>query len=317
MGFYTVPSDIYTEIWVDLVHELDWHPRTNTLVDKFVGKPSHSFLEGPSFDSQGNLYLVNFVFGQIIKISPKGTAEIVCEYDGAPNGLQVGTDGYIYITDRFKGIMQLEPGSGKIQTHCGVDALSPGFQGLSDMTIASNGDIYFTDQGDSHLLNPTGRMLRLSSRGKVDILMEGLPGPNGIVLDPSEKYVFVALTYGPAVLRGRIRSDGSVDKVGIFQHLQGGYSGTDGLAMDRSGGLAACHNRMGTVWLFDPKGEPRYRVRSPAHCGDKITNIAYGGPENSVMFMTETESGTILTAEAPVPGHYTVGQREENFHETT
>lgn len=316
MGFYAVPSDIYAVIWVDLVHEMDWHPRTNPLVEKFVGKPTHSFLEGPSFDSRGNLYLVNFAFGQIIRISPDGTAEIVCEYDGAPNGLQVGIDGYIYITDRLNGIMQLEPGSGKIKIHCGVEALSPGFQGLSDMTIAANGDIYFTDQGDSHLLNPTGRMLRLSSKGKVDVLMEGLPGPNGIVLSPSEKYVFIALTYGPAVIRGRIRPDGGVDKVGIFQHLQGGYSGTDGLAMDRTGGLAACHNRMGTVWLFDPNGEPRFRVRSPAHCGKKITNIAYGGPGNSVMFMTETESGTILTADAPVPGHYTVGQRGENLHET-
>jgi gluconolactonase len=119
----------------------------------------------------------------------------------------------------------------------------------------------------------------------------------------------VAVTYGPAVLRGRIRTDGAVDKVGIFQHLQGGYSGTDGLAMDRDGGLAACHNRMGTVWLFDPYGEPRYRVRSPSDAGMKITNLAYGGPDNSQMFMTETESGTILTAEAPVPGLYTAGQR--------
>lgn len=311
MGFYERPSDIHATIWVDLVAELGWTPRTNDLVDKFVGKPTHSFLEGPSFDSKGNLYVANFAFGQIIRISPEGRAEVACEYDGAPNGLQVGGDGYIYITDRLNGIMRMDPATGSIEVYCGVERLSPGFQGLSDITIASNGDLYFTDQGDSHLLNPTGRMLRLSTDGTVDVLMEGIPGPNGIVLSPNEKYVFVAVTYGPAVWRGRIRSDGAVDKVGVFQHLQGGYSGTDGLAMDRDGGLAACHNRMGTVWLFAPNGEPRYRVRSPAQAGTKITNIAYGGLNNGKMFMTETESGTILVADAPVPGLPTVGQARQ------
>jgi gluconolactonase len=309
MGFYAPPKDIHATVWIDLVAELGWTPRTNKWVDKFVGKPTHSFLEGPSFDRDGNLYVVNFAFGQIVRITPEGRPEIACEYDGAPNGLQVGADGYVYITDRQNGIMRMDPSSGNIDVYCGVDQLSPGFQGLSDITITSSGDLYFTDQGDSHLLNPVGRMLRLSTDGTVDVLMEGIPGPNGIVLSPDEKYVFVAVTYGPAVWRGRIRSDGAADKVGVFQHLQGGYSGTDGLAMDENGGLAACHNRMGTVWLFDPNGEPLYRVRSPADAGAKITNIAYGGPGNTRMFMTETETGKILTAEAPVPGLVTVGQR--------
>ncbi len=309
MGFYAVPENIHAQVWVDLVTELGWTKRRNKWVDAFVGKATHSFLEGPSFDGDGNLYVVNFAFGQIVRITPSGSPAVICEYDGAPNGMQVGADGFLYITDRQNGIMKLDPASGVIDLHCGAERMPGGFQGLSDMTIARNGDIYFTDQGDSHLLKPTGRMLRLSAEGRVDVLMEGIPGPNGIVLNPAESHVFVAVTYGPAVWRGRIRSDGGVDKVGVFQTLQGGYSGTDGLAMDRDGGLAACHNRMGTVWLFDPRGEPRFRVRSPADAGAKITNVAYGGPDNGTLYMTETETGKILTAAAPVPGHYTVGQR--------
>jgi gluconolactonase len=308
MGFYKVPKDIEATVWVDLVEELGWAPRTNKWVEKFVGKPTHSFLEGPAFDREGNLYVVDFAFGQIVRISPTGVPRVVCEYDGAPNGLQIGADGLVYVTDRQNGIMRFDPKVGKIDIHCGADRLMPGLQGLSDITIASNGDMYFTDQGDSHMLNPVGRVLRLSGSGQLDVLMEGVPGPNGIVLNPQETHLFVAITYGPSVWRARIRADGGVDKVGVFQSLQGGYSGTDGLAMDENGGLAACHNRMGTVWLFDPKGEPTYRVRAPREAGEKITNIAYGGPGNNRMFMTETESGKILVADAPVPGHVTVGQ---------
>ena len=309
MTFFKEPLEIQAETWVDLVAKLNWTKRSNRLVEKFVGKPTHSFLEGPSFDAQGNLYVVNFAFGQIVRISPEGRATVVCEYDGAPNGLQIGADGRAYIADRERGIMLFNPASGSVELLCGRDRLSPGYQGLSDLTIARNGDIYFTDQGDSHLLKPSGRVLRLSPTGTVDVLMEGVPGPNGIVLDPTETYVFVAVTYGPAVWRGRLRSDGGVDKVGIFQSLPGGYSGTDGLAMDEKGGLAACHNRLGTVWLFDPLGEPRFRVRAPKDAGMKITNVAYGGPKNAKLFMTETESGKILVADAPVAGLPTVGQQ--------
>jgi hypothetical protein len=55
-------------VWVDLVSELKWSKRTHRLVEKFVGKPTQSFLEGPAFDADGNL----FACGQIIRISPAG-----------------------------------------------------------------------------------------------------------------------------------------------------------------------------------------------------------------------------------------------------
>lgn len=308
MSFYAPPQDIHARTWVNLPAELGWSKRTNPRVEKFVGKPTHSFLEGPSFDAAGNLYVVNFAFGQIVRISPGGKPEIAYEYEGAPNGLQVGADGLIYITDREMGVLRFNPQNQTLEAICDRAALSPGYQGLSDLTIASNGDIYFTDQGDSHLLEPTGRVLRLSAAGEVDVVMRNVPGPNGIVLDPSENYVFVAVTYGPAVWRGRVRPKAPADKVGVFQTLPGGYSGTDGLAMDEKGGLAACHNRLGTVWLFDPLGAPLYGVRSPTDAGMKITNVAYGGQANSQLFMTEAESGSILIADAPSPGRRTVGQ---------
>jgi len=309
MSFSPPPVDIQARIWVDLPSQLGWTLRSNTLVEKFIGKPAHSFIEGPAFDAEGNLYCVNFAFGEVVKITPEGAASILCRYDGAPNGLQIGPDGKIYITDRLHGVMRVDPTNGKVELHCGRERSPVDFAGLSDLTIATNGDIYFTDQGDSHLLQPTGRLFRLKPDGRLDVVMEGLPGPNGVVLNPAESHVFVAITYGPAIWRGRVGDNGAADKVGVFQTLPGGYSGTDGLAMDRDGGLAACHNRLGTVWLFDRDGEPKYRVRTPSDAGSKITNVAYGGLDNSTLYMTEVESGCILVADAPRPGLLTVGQR--------
>src|SRR5512143_2187947 len=51
------------------------------------GVPTDGFIEGPSFDAEGNLYIVDIPFGRIFKIAPDGRWSLVIEYDGWPNGL--------------------------------------------------------------------------------------------------------------------------------------------------------------------------------------------------------------------------------------
>jgi gluconolactonase len=57
---------------------------------------------------------------------------------------------------------------------------------------------------------------------------------------------------------------------------------------------------MGSVWGFSPLGEPLYRIVS--RTGIMTTNVAFGGPGNRSLFITESDTGTILRAELAVPG---------------
>jgi gluconolactonase len=50
------------------------------------GAAVDSFLEGPSFDREGNLWCVDIPFGRVFRIDPKGQWELVVQYDGWPNG---------------------------------------------------------------------------------------------------------------------------------------------------------------------------------------------------------------------------------------
>jgi gluconolactonase len=72
----------------------------------------------------------------------------------------------------------------------------------------------------------------------------------------------------------------------------------DGLAIDEEGNLVVAHVGLGAVWLFSNRGEPMLRINSPL--GHLTTNIAFGGPQREVLYITESESGSILTA--PMPG---------------
>jgi gluconolactonase len=57
---------------------------------------------------------------------------------------------------------------------------------------------------------------------------------------------------------------------------------------------------MGSVWLFSKLGRPLYEL--PSCAGRATTNAAYGGPGGNTLFITESETGSILMARVPVAG---------------
>ena len=293
------PAVIETELFAELPASFR-RPRATAWSDaNRGGLPLHSFLEGPSFDRDGNLYVTDIPFGRVFRVSPQGGFTLVAEYDGEPNGLKIHRDGRIFITDYKHGILLLDPASGKV-----VPVLerrwTERFKGVNDLFFAANGDLYFTDQGQTGLHDPTGRVYRLTPAGRLDLLAGTVPSPNGIVADPDETVLFVAATRGNCIWRLPLLADGGTSKVGLFIQLSGGLGGPDGLAIDEAGNLAVAHVGLGAVWLFDRLGQPLYRVRSCA--GLLTTNIAYGGADRTALYITESASGSILRAAMPVPG---------------
>jgi gluconolactonase len=236
----------------------------------------------------------------MFRIAPSGDVSLEMEYDGHPNGLKFMDDGRALIADAQNGLMLFDPARGSVEPYCARDLLEP-FLGLNDLTIAKNGDIYFTDMGLSGLLNPNGRLYRLSVDGKLECMLENLPSPNGLVLSKTETVLYLACTRANAVWKCPIMPDGSMRKVGVFVQLSGGTSGPDGLAIDEDDNLVVCHNGFGAVWMFSAVvGEPILRINSLR--GIYTTNCAFGGPSNKTLFITESKSGTVLMAELEVPG---------------
>ena len=304
--FYAAPQEIATEVFSRLPEHLRVKNRRSGWAFGKGHDFLHSFLEGPSFDRAGNLLVVDIPYGRILSVSPAGEWSVVTEYDGWPNGLKVHRDGRIFIADHRRGIMQLDASTG-IVTPILEEVRREGFKGTNDLIFAANGDLYFTDQGQTGLQDASGRVYRLRTDGQVDCLLQNVPSPNGLVLSPDEKVLFVAATRANQIWRLPLHPDGSTSKVAAFITLSGGLAGPDGLAIDEQGGLAVAHCGLGTVWLFDRLGEPRYRIRSCK--GLSTTNLAFGGLGNRSLFITESDTGTILRAEVPVAGQMMYSHR--------
>ena len=291
---YAAPPVIDTEIFARVPDELrvKENPRQQS------GVPRDSFLEGPSFDRDGNLYVTNIPYGQVFRVAPDGSFTVVATYDGEPNGLKIHKNGRLVIADHKQGLLMYDVPANRLSAL--VDRpRRERFKGLNDLVFANSGDLYFTDQGESGMHDPTGRLWRLKQDGRLDLLLDNVPSPNGLVLSPDESILYLAVTRANAVWRVPLQPDGLVGRVGVFIQMSGG-TGPDGMAIDEEGNLAVCHVGMGSVWLFSRLGRPLAEIRSCAGLG--TTNAAFGGPERKTLFVTESETGSILKAELSVPG---------------
>jgi gluconolactonase len=280
-----------------------------------ANKPGHEidcFLEGPSFDRAGNLYVTDIPFGRIFRITPALEWSLVAEYEGWPNGSAFHRDGSLWITDYRRGLLRLEvdsgrhPGEGRGPISLLGHRNSESFRGLNDLTFDRDGNVYFTDQGQSGLHDPSGRVYRFSPAplgegsdgARLDLVMSGIPSPNGIALDTSGRFLFTAVTRANQVWRGPLLADGSITKVGAFRTFFG-PSGPDGMAVDAQNRLVVAHASAGGAFVLNAGGEITHFVKSPA--GSTVTNVAYR-PGTATLVMTESETGSILEAELPSPG---------------
>lgn len=256
------------------------------------------FLEGPSFDRQGNLHLVDVPFGRIFRVDPAGRWELVCNYDGWPNGLKIDAGGRVHVADYRRGIIRLE-GEPAVPVDVATSFRCEGFLGCNDLFFANQGDLWFTDQGQTGLHNPAGRVFRLGSNGHLACVLDNIPSPNGLVMNLAETQIYIAVTRANAVWRLPLMEDGTTSKVGLFIQLSGGLAGPDGLALDEEGGLIVAHPGIG-VWRFDKIGRPTHLVECPD--GAMWTNIAFGGSDNTDLYIVDSMAGAVYVAHMPCAG---------------
>jgi gluconolactonase len=299
MFFLTAPAVRETEVFTRIPDRFrrsglrsDWADANRG------GQPTDSFLEGPVFDDAGNLYVTDIPFGRIFRIDPKGEWEEIAEWAGEPNGCKFLNQRELLITDYRNGLMVCDIATGAVRPYL-ERRNSERFKGVNDLVFDSRGNLYFTDQGQTGLHDPTGRLYRLRPDGHLDMLLGNVPSPNGVALSADERVLYLGVTRGNQVWRVPLLDDGSVAKVGAF-FTSYGPSGPDGLAVDREGRVIVANPGLGVAWVLNHRGEPEVVLRSCA--GASLTNVAFGGADRTTLYCTESVSGSILRAALDKPG---------------
>jgi sugar lactone lactonase YvrE len=149
--------------------------------------------------------------GAIWRVSPHGNRiDLVADTHGRPLGLEIDPDGRLLVCDAFRGLLRVDPRSGTVEPITDRVAGIP-MVFCNNAAVATDGTVWFSDSStrfgidrwkDDLVRNThTGRLLRLSEDGEVEVVLDGLGFANGVALAADESFVAVAETAERTVVR--------------------------------------------------------------------------------------------------------------------
>ena len=259
------------------------------------------FTEGPAADAEGNVYFTDIPNARIHKSDLKGQLTTVQEQSGHANGLMFDAKGRL-IKCEMDGQVTATSLSGMTQEVLAGLYQGNRFNAPNDLVIDAQGGIYFTDphyRAPQPL--PQGKMgvYYRSSDGEIRRLVDDLQAPNGVILSPDERTLYVVPTDQPEVMAYAVRQPGQLDAGRVFCRLKNpaGQRETrgDGVSIDVRGNLYVT-TALG-LQVYSPQGQLLGILEFP----EQPANVTFGGADSKTLFVTAQTS--VYVAKMAVAGH--------------
>ena len=169
--------------------------------------------------------------GSVFRVSHDGQkVDRVAHTGGRPLGIEIDQDGRLLVCDAHVGLLRIDPANGAIEP---VTDSVAGTRMVfcNNAAIASDGTVWFSDSStrygiekwkDDFVQNTrTGRLMRLSTDGSIEVVLDGLAFANGVALSVDEDFVCVAETAARTVVRRWISGERKGMRDLLCQNLPG------------------------------------------------------------------------------------------------
>jgi gluconolactonase len=277
-----------------------------------------AFTEGPAWHAASeSVFFTDIENNRIMRRIKDGTFQVYRQPSGKANGLVFDAEGRLYACEGGDKRVTRTELDGTI-TVLAKDFEGKAFNGPNDLALAADGSVYFTDprygpQEGMEILDAEGKTVegvyRIAPGGKITrITTHEVDRPNGIVISPDGKQLFVAdnVNSGPnngvggnrKLWRFDFRADGTVDPASRALLFDWGTErGPDGMCWGPDGKLYVTAGLLfpnlpvetadkypAAVYVIDPgSGE---LVRTLPVPEDMITNCTFGGTDGRTLFIT-------------------------------
>ena len=254
---YAAPPVVQTEVFTRLPKELYRTDAHSEWVEHRGAGPLHSFLEGPSFDRDGNLYSASTLrTAASSEISPAGDWQRVRRIRRRPNGLKIHQDGRIFVADHRHGLMSLDPADGGIDGRAEPSA-SRGLQGPQRPGLCGERRSVFHRPGADWAGGSERARLPVARDGELDLPVQRPEPQRARAQSRAEKILYVAVTRANRIVAAAAAPAATRSKVGIFIQLSGGLAGPDGMALDdEDGNSSSCTPASAPCGCSTALGEP-------------------------------------------------------------
>ncbi|MQA31510.1 MAG: SMP-30/gluconolactonase/LRE family protein [Luteitalea sp.] len=259
-----------------------------------------AFLEGPTSDSDGNVFFTDLNGGRILKLAAEGgRVTTYREPSNRANGLLFDPEGRLLACEGGDRA-QIPPRVTRTDMKTGqVEVLADNYQGQrfnspNDITYDGKGRLYFTDLagGAVYRIDPDKKLTRILARPEID-------RPNGLAISPDDRTFYLIEANqaegGPRMIRAYdLAPDGTVANMRVFHNFYPGRSG-DGMCIDSQGSLyvaAGLNRTRGTsetlatkagIHVFSSSG--KLLDFFPVH-EDSVTNCGFAGPDLKTLYVT-------------------------------
>ena len=252
------------------------------------------FTEGPVWNSNEKCLYFSDIPGNKMRMWSKDKGEeIFRDPSGKSNGLTYDKQGRLIACEHANRRVSRTEKDGKVVTiadkYDGKKLNSP-----NDVVVKSDGSIYFTDPpygltaefgvlGTQEL--PFQGVYRLSTDGKLTLLVDDFEKPNGLAFTPDEKLLYIDDTDRVHVRVFDVKPDGTIANSRVFADLKGDEPGNvDGMKVDSEGNVYV--TGPGGVSVFDPKGNKLGRIDMP----EVSANLAWGDDDWQTLYITASTS---------------------------
>lgn len=264
-----------------------------------IGRPiliaSHFlFTEGPLWDRENEvLYFSDITGNRIYRLTMPDKIEIFRQPSHNANGLAFDLNGCMLAAEHGSRTLTRLGKDGRLEVL--ADSFNGGkLHSPNDIAVRSDGTIYFTDPpyglgGRYPELDFMG-LFRIDPQGALHLTGKFYEYPNGVLLSPDEKTLYLALTEGDEVLAFHVAPDGSIDQGMKFADVP--YP--DGMAADLAGNLYI--TAVEGIEVFQPDGKYAGTIATPR----QPANCALGGKDGKTLFITARDS--LYRVQVPIPG---------------
>src|SRR5262245_14435511 len=258
------------------------------------------FTEGPAADRSGNLYFTDVRAQKIHKLGTDGTVTVIREQSNGANGLMFNAKGELIACEMGSGAVVAYSPDGKERRVLAGEYNGKRFNAPNDLVIDKQGGGYFTDpqfNAPTPLAQRDRSVYYLAPDGKVNRLFErDHPAPNGVILSPDEKTLYVIPTFSADMMAYPVESPGKVGAGKVFCSLKQPAgrenTGGDGLTIDTKGNLYITSAL--AVQVFDRPGKHLGTIAYP----EQPANCDFGGPEMKTLYVTARTSLYAVKMEA-------------------
>lgn len=264
------------------------------------------FTEGPAADRRGNLFFTDVPASRIYKLDARQNLSIFREPSGTSNGLMWTAAGELLACE-MEGRVVAISADGQQARPLAATYQDRRFNAPNDLVLDRAGGVYFTDP---HFRAPTPlpqgvtAVYYVAVDGRVTRLIDDLKAPNGVILSPDEKTLYVIPSLQAEMMAYAVEGPGKLDAGRVFCSLRqppGEQNrGGDGLTVDASGNLYIATG-LG-LQVFNAQGEPLGEIALP----EQPSNCTFGGPDLRTLYVTARTS--LYAVPMEVAGHVFGGE---------